>query len=388
VKSTLDAVISNFEVSGDFIKDEKIKCGNINDTYMAIFKSENGSNNRYIVQRINHNVFKEPYKLMENVTAITQHIRKKVIKQGGDPSRETINFVPTQKGEYIYKCDYGNYWRAYNYIGDARTYQIVEDPIHLYNAGKAFGRFQKFLSDFPVKNLYDTIPDFHNTPKRFKVLLDAIDQDQAGRVKSVQSEINFIKKREPELSLISNLLESGQLPLRVTHNDTKFNNVLIDNKSGEGICVIDLDTVMPGSSLYDFGDSIRSGANTSEEDERDLTKISLDLGLFEEFTRGYLELAGEFLTPIEIKYLSFSARLITLELGMRFLTDHINGDVYFKTNYEGHNLVRTRAQFKLVQDMEFKYEKMERVVEKYTNGRFSAVYEDINKNKRALFPAL
>lgn len=388
MKSTLDGVIGHFAFSGEFVKDEPIKCGNINDTYMAVFRDGSGQINQYILQRINHNVFKEPYKLMENVTAITRHIRKKVIKQGGDPSRETINYIPTIKGEYIHKCVQGNYWRAYNYIDDARTYQVVEDPIHLYNAGKAFGRFQRFLSDFPAKNLFNTIPDFHNTPKRFKVLLEAIDRDAKGRVNSVQKEIDFIKEREPKLSLVAGLLESGQLPLRVTHNDTKFNNVLIDNKSGEGICVIDLDTVMPGSSLYDFGDSIRSGANTAEEDEQDVSKISMDLGLFEEFTRGYLELTSGFLTPLEIKYLPFSAILITLELGMRFLTDYINGDVYFKINYADHNLVRTRAQFKLVSDMESKYEKMESVVEKYINGRFSAVYEDVDKKKRVLFPAL
>ena len=384
MESALEGVINHFAFSGEFIRGESLKCGNINDTYITTFKGENGQTNTYILQRINHNVFKEPNNLMENVMAITRHIRKKVIKEGGNPARETLNFVPTLDGKYIYKCKNGNYWRAYNYIDGVRTYQVAENPLHVYNAGKAFGRFQKLLSDFPAHNLHVTIPDFHHTPKRYKFFLDSVKNDAAGRVEKVKEEIEFVKERENKLPVLVDLLDSGELPLRVTHNDTKFNNVLIDDISGEGVCVIDLDTVMPGTSLYDFGDSIRSGANTAEEDEKDLSKVSLDMVLFEEYTRGFLEMTYDFLNPVEIENLPFSAILITLELGMRFLTDYINGDVYFKTRYENHNLDRARVQFKLAADMEEKYNRMTEIVQKYVkkNRGKNLMHESKQSTKR------
>jgi Ser/Thr protein kinase RdoA (MazF antagonist) len=221
------------------------------------------------------------------------------------------------------------------------------------------------LSDFPVEDLHETIPDFHNTPKRFKSLIEAIDRDAMNRAKHIKSEIEFAEKRADRTSIVIDMLKENKLPLRVTHNDTKFNNVLIDNETGEGICVIDLDTVMPGSSLYDFGDSIRSGANTADEDEQDLSKVWMDLNLFEQFTRGYLEMANGLFTPLELEYLPFSSMLITFELGMRFLTDYLNGDTYFRIHRDGHNLDRARVQFKLVADMEEKHEQMNKIVEKY-----------------------
>ena len=373
MKLDLIEVVSHFGFTGEFFSVELFECGNINDTYIVTFKSGNDEANRYILQKINHNVFKEPYSLMKNVIAVTEHIRKKVIGQGGNPVRETLNFIPVDDGGFVHKCTCGNYWRAYSYIDNASTYQIVEDPVHFQNAGRAFGKFQRSLRDFPAAELYETIPDFHNTSKRYKAFLKAVDSDAANRVKTIRSEITFVKERAEFLSLLIDLIEKGDIPLRVTHNDTKFNNVLIDNKTGEGICVIDLDTVMPGASLYDFGDSIRSGANTAGEEELDLSKVGMDLELFEKFTRGFLEHTYDFLTPVEIEYLPFSAILITIELGMRFLTDYINGDVYFKTNRPNQNLNRAQVQFRLAADMEAKYDKMKSIVEKYTLADISAV---------------
>jgi hypothetical protein len=365
MKPDLIEVIHGFNFNGEFNSVEPLECGNINDTYIVVCKGGSESVFRYILQKINHNVFKEPENLMKNVIAVTGHIRKKVIDQCGDSSRETLNFISVRDGGFVYKCSCGNYWRAYSYIDGVKTYQIVEDPLHFHNAGRAFGKFQRLLSDFPAEELYETIPDFHNTPKRYKTFLKAVEEDAAGRVKEVKQEIMFVKKRARFLSLLANFIERGDIPLRVTHNDTKFNNVLIDDKTGEGICVIDLDTVMPGSSLYDFGDSIRSGANTAGEEELDLSRVTMDLGLFDQFTRGFLEYTHDFLTPHEIEYLPFSANLITIELGMRFLTDYINGDVYFKTSRPDQNLHRARVQFKLVEDMEAKYNKMKAIVDKY-----------------------
>lgn len=365
MKNNLNDIIKSFTFNGEFIKADPFKRGHINDTYIASFKEDSGKIRRYTLQKINNNVFKDPEKLMENVMGITRHIREKIISAKGNPERETINMIPTIHNKYLYKNSDGEFWRAYSYIEDAQTYQVVENPNHFYSAGKAFGKFQKLLSDFPVNNLHETIPDFHNTPKRLNSFMNAVESDIMNRVREVKDEIKFVINRGSEMSLIVNLLETGELPLRVTHNDTKFNNVLIDNKTGEGICVIDLDTVMPGSSLYDFGDSIRSGANTADEDEPDLSKVWMDIGLFEHFTKGFLELTGEFMTPIELKHMPFSAKLISLELGMRFLSDYLDGDRYFKIDREHHNLDRARVQFKMAADMEAKYDQMCNIVEKY-----------------------
>ena len=359
----LAEVIPFFDFKGEFIKEEKIKNGNINDTFLLSFQEEN-QQDRFILQRINRNVFRKPEKLMTNIVTILDHLRQKVISSGGDPDREVLSLINTKEGNYIHKSEQGHIWRAYKYIKGTRTYDLVEDPRHFYNAGKAFGRFQKLLRDFPARELYEIIPDFHNTPKRYRTFLKAVEDDPVNRVKEVREEIKFLNNRKDQLSVINDRLETGDLPLRVTHNDTKFNNVLIDDRTGEGICVIDLDTVMPGSALYDFGDAIRSGASTAAEDEPDLAKINLDLELFGHFTRGFLEYIGDFLVIPEIKYLAFSTILITLELGMRFLTDYLNGDVYFKTDYSQHNLVRTRAQFKLATDMEEKYSDMQKIIKK------------------------
>lgn len=355
-------IAGNFQFRGVFRKAEPNISGHINDTYIVYYDKGSGVSQRYILQRINHNVFKEPEKVMENIIGITRHMREKIIKAGGDPLRETLNLIPTNEGGYLHRSEDGNYWRGYLFIDGARTYQTVENKEHFYKAGKAFGNFQRLLSDYPVENLHETIPNFHNTKMRFDAFVDAVEKDVMNRAKDVKEEIEFALKRADDTPILVDLLEKGELPLRVTHNDTKFNNVMIDDETGEGICVIDLDTVMPGLSLYDFGDSIRFGANPAAEDERDLSKVWMDLGLYEQFTRGYLETAGDSLTRTELEYMPFSAKLMTYECGIRFLTDHLNGDTYFRILRPGHNLDRTRTQFKLVADMEVKLDQMARII--------------------------
>lgn len=365
LKYNVNDIVKGFAFDGTFIEAQSYGFGHINDTYAAYFAKADGDVHRYILQRINHNVFKKPEELMANVEGITKHLRKAIIEAGGNPARETLNLVPACNGKSYYKDSDGNYWRAYIFIEGARTYQVVEKPEHFYKAGKAFGTFQKFLASYPASTLNETIPNFHNTKKRFEAFVEAVEKDIKGRAEDVRPEIEFALKRDAEMGALVDLLEKGQLPLRVTHNDTKFNNVMIDDITGEGICVIDLDTVMPGLSLYDFGDSVRFGTNPAEEDEKDLEKVRMDLNLFEVFTKGFLEAAGGSLTPAELDYLPLAARIMTYECGIRFLTDHLNGDTYFKIHRDGHNLDRARTQFKLVADMEQKHDLMTQVVGKY-----------------------
>ncbi len=357
-----DKIVRHFAFEGHYISFEPYKKGHINDTYIVSFEKDDGKKQRYIMQRINHQVFKNPPRVMENIEKVTSHLRKKIIECGGNPERETLTLIPPVEGCTYYKTPDGHYWRAYDFIENAHSFQVVKNPLHFYHAGKVVGRFQQLLGDFPVDSIYETIPDFHNTPKRFADFTDSVHKDKMNRAKSVEKEIKFVENRAGELPVLVDLLREGRLPLRVIHNDTKFNNVLIDDKTGEGICLVDLDTVMPGLSLYDFGDAIRFGASTAEEDERDLSRVNMDIELFKEFSRGYMETAGSFLTPLEIECLPFSAWLITLECGIRFLTDHLNGDIYFKTHRENHNLHRARTQLKLVEHMERKFEQMESVL--------------------------
>ncbi len=364
---TLDlaAVVEHFEFKGDFLQAIPWEFGHINDTYVLYFGKGGGVARRYVLQRINHNVFKNPRAVMQNVEWVTAHLKKKIVADGGDPERETLNLVPTVDGEAFCKTDDGNYWRAYTFIEGARTYQVAESLDHVYSAAKAFGRFQKLLNDFPVEQLYETIPDFHHTRKRFEALVAAVERDAKNRARSVHAEIEFAEKRAEETSVLVDLLEGGRLPNRVTHNDTKFNNVMIDDETGEGICIIDLDTVMQGVSVYDFGDAVRSGANSADEDEPDLSKVSIDLDILDRFAAGYLDAARDFLTPTELACLPFSAKLMTFECGIRFLTDHLNGDVYFKIHRENHNLDRCRTQFEMVRDIESKFEQMAEIVARY-----------------------
>jgi thiamine kinase-like enzyme len=361
-----ESIVKNFKLEGKYIKFEDYGCGHINDTFAVYFEKSNKEINRYIFQRINHHVFKNPRNLMDNIEGITKYLHQVIIQNKGDPNRETLTLMPSIDNKFFYIDKNGSYWRVYLFIENATTYQIVEKPEHFYESGKAFGKLQRLLEKYPANTLFETIPDFHNTEKRFEDFLLAVDHDCLGRAKDVQEEIQFALARKKDASVLVNLLKENKLPLKVTHNDTKLNNVMIDDVTGEGICVVDLDTVMPGLSLYDFGDSIRFGANPAAEDEKDLSKVWMELSLFEQFTKGFLEQAGQSLTGTEIKYLPFSAKIMTFECGIRFLTDYLNGDNYFKIHREGHNLDRCRTQFKLVSDMERKMDDMTRIIRKYS----------------------
>lgn len=356
-----EELAGRFQFNGRLVDVKPITLGHINDTYAVTMDQPDGQRRRYILQRINHTVFQNPPQVMQNIEAVTEHIRAKVIAAGGDPERETVNLVLTQDGQSYLHTEDGNYWRATQFIEGARTYDEATGPL-FYNAGKAFGQFMRLLDDFPADSLHETIPQFHDTRKRYNDLMEAVENDAAGRAAQVQAEIDFAKAREADASVVVDLIAAGKIPLRVTHNDTKLNNVMICDTTGEAICVVDLDTVMPGSALYDFGDAVRFGASTAAEDETDLSKVGIDLELFRQFTEGYLAAAGDVLTGTELDLLAFSAKLITYELGMRFLTDYLNGDVYFKIHRPDHNLERARAQFRLVEDMEAKMEQMQAIV--------------------------
>lgn len=358
----LQTIFNQFSVEGDFISAAPYGMGHINDTFVGTFRT-GLAQKRYVLQSINHHVFKEPEKLMENIQRVTQYARQQITSRGGNPDRETLNLIPTRRGEsYICTSD-GVYWRMYQFIQDASTYEVAQNLEQVYHTAKAFGAFQKLLDSLPGLRLHETIPNFHHTGKRFAAFLDALERDPANRAASVKPEIEFILKRGEDAARVVNLLAQGKLPERVTHNDTKLNNVMLDDHSGEGICVIDLDTTMPGSSLYDFGDLIRMGTATAAEDEPDLNKVGVDLRLFEPLTKGYLDATRDFLTPLELDLLVFSGRLITYEQAMRFLGDYLNGDTYYKIHREGHNLDRARTQIKMLAEMERQQDAMEQIVQ-------------------------
>jgi hypothetical protein len=363
-KHDLAEIVKHFQLEGRFLDAAPIGSGHINDTYVSRFQ-DGPRETRYIHQRINTFVFKEPDKLMENIERVTRHARQQIIAAGGDPRRETLTLAPTTAGRSFYRTPEGECWRTYLFIEGARTYDKAENPQLIHTAGKAFGDFQRMLSTLPGERLHETIPFFHHTPRRFATFLRAVEDDLHDRARTVEAEIGFALQRQAHTSVVVDMLARGVIPERVTHNDTKLNNVMIDDRTGAGICIIDLDTVMPGSALYDFGDAVRLGASTAAEDERDLNKVGLDLGLFERLTAGYLDATASFLTPAEMDHLAFSAILITLELGMRFLTDHLNGDVYFRIHRPNHNLDRCRAQFRMVAEMERQLGRMNEIVSRY-----------------------
>lgn len=361
-KHDIGRIAARFRIEGEFLDAVPYGSGHINDTYASRFR-QGDKVVRYIHQRINHFVFKEPEKLMENVERVTGYSRERIIEGGGDPMRETLTLIPVTDGKNWYRTDEGDYWRTYVFIEAARTYDQVEDPRHVYNASRAFGNFQKMLSSLPGERLHETIPNFHHTRKRFETFADALCRDCMNRAAQVKDEIDFVLEREADTSVIVDMLAGGEIPERVTHNDTKLNNVMIDDVTGEGICVIDLDTVMPGSALYDFGDSVRIGASTAVEDETDLGKVTIDMRMFECLAGGYLDAAGAFLTPTEIQYLPFAAKLMTFECGVRFLTDYLVGDTYFRIHRPEHNVDRCRTQFKMVSDIESLMDRMHSIVD-------------------------
>ena len=318
--------------------------GHINDTYCL-------RSSRCILQRINTGIFKNPDELMENIENVTAFLRKKIQEAGGDPERETLTVLKTVDGKNCYRYDEDNVFRMYLFVENTKSIENSKTPEDLCEAGVGFGHFQKMLADYPADTLHESIRDFHHTPKRVEALREAIREDRAGRAESVQAEIDFALEQAVWADTVIRGIEDGRIPLRVTHNDTKINNILFDRESGKAVCVIDLDTVMPGSMLYDFGDALRMGGSTAAEDETDLEKVWFDEKAFEAFAKGYLSEVRETLTETELKLLPFSVKLMTYECGIRFLTDYLNGDTYFKIHREHHNLDRARNQFKLVEDI-------------------------------------
>lgn len=335
---------------------EPYGCGHINDTYLV-----DTDNKRYILQRINDFVFADVPALMDNVLRVTNELKKQVLADGGDPDRECLQVIVTREGKPYVEVD-GKYYRMYVFVENSLSLQTVEDPIHFYYSAVAFGRFQRQLAQFPADTLTEVIPHFHHTAKRYEAFEAAVVENCKGRAAEVEPEIAFVRAREADTHKIVDMLATGELPLRVTHNDTKLNNVLLDAQTGKPMAVIDLDTVMPGSSLYDFGDSIRFGSNPAAEDEKDLSKVYCDVSLFEQFTKGYLEACGDSLTDTEKEWLPFGAYLMTLECGIRFLTDYLNGDTYFKIHYPQQNLDRCRTQFKLAADILAKQQELLAIV--------------------------
>ena len=356
-------IIGNFRDTGEFVSATPVEAGHINTT-LKVTCEKDGKEVNHLLQMINTHVFRNPVQLMDNVNSVTDFVKSKVIANGGDCERETLYCKLTKDGKTFYVDCENKVWRLYNYVENSFSYNAIESAEIFFKAGKAFGDFQRLLADFPMDGLYETIPDFHNTAKRYNNLRISVEKNASGRAEFVQKEIEFAKERREETYILVGKQLIGDLPTRVTHNDTKLNNILFDKSTDEPVCIVDLDTVMPGLSLYDFGDAIRFGANTAAEDEKDLSKVSLDLNLYEQYVRGFLSSAGDSLTVEEVKYLPLGAKMMTFECGMRFLTDFIDGDVYFRTHYPEHNLDRCRTQFMLVYDMERKYEQMHEITRK------------------------
>lgn len=355
-------VVNHFSFKGSLVSCEEFGSGHINRTYLAIYKHDCGQQ-KYIVQQINSDVFKNVDQLMNNVFSVTTYLRGIIKQNGGDSDRETLHYIKTKEGNQFYTDAEGRFYRAYVFVKNSICYNSVENAELFKSSGVAFGRFQKLLADFDASSLYETIPNFHDTKWRYEnEFLPAVENNSSGRKESCLKEIEFVKQRREDAAVIVDLLEKGCLPVRVTHNDTKLNNVMFDKDTNECVCVIDLDTVMPGLALYDFGDSIRFGASTAAEDEKDLNKVSMSLEYFKAYAEGFLSEAGDALTQCEIENLAFASKLMTFECGMRFLTDYLNGDTYFKTKYPEHNLIRARNQFKLVADMESKMSEMKEII--------------------------
>ncbi len=353
-------------INGTLVQQSPYGNGHINDTFLLRYETADHSEKKYILQRMNHDIFRNPPLLMENIVHVTDHLRGIIHSRGGDPERETLNVLKTRDGASFFRDSGGSYWRVFPFIERSVCLEKVRNAKDFYDSAVAFGSFQKMLADFPAGTLHETIPNFHNTSSRFRDFRAAVQSGDRERAALARTEIAFALDRESETAVLTALLDAGALPLRVTHNDTKLNNILFDADTGKALCIIDLDTVMPGLSLYDFGDSIRFGASTGDEDEPDLDKVSLDLSLFEAFTKGYLEGCAGSLTAKEIEMLPMGAKLMTYECGIRFLADFLTGDTYFKVHRENHNLDRARTQFKLVADMEAKWDQMKAIVEKYS----------------------
>jgi len=355
----LGKIFSQFEIDAEFISEQHLKVGHINDTFLVEAQGRRGRN-QFIFQRINRFVFREPEKLMANFERITRHIRAKLEKMPGrDPERETLNLVGARSGRCFHLTPEGDYWRAYRFVGNCHIVDVAARPGQAFEAGRAFGCFEKLLADLPASSLHETIPFFHHTPRRLARFKEALSRDLHGRAAEAEEVISFALEREEMASVVTDALDRGIIPLRIGHNDTKINNILFDNQTERAVCVIDLDTTMPGSALYDFGDMVRTTTSPAAEDEEDVSKVKLEMDMFCALAEGYLGETSDFLTDREADLLVFSGRLITYTIGLRFLTDYLEGDVYFRTNRRGQNLDRARTQFGLIKSMEEKEREME-----------------------------
>lgn len=369
-------IANRFDIAGKIINIKGNSSGNINKTFVATYKMDSGEEKEFIFQKINTTVFKEPYKLMKNIENVTNWIERK-LKFRGDNDHQTLKVVLTKDNKNLAvildESGEKQYYRAYEFIENSISYDVSVDKNIVYNTGRAFGNFQKMLIDYPINTIEETIKDFHNTSLRYKSFLSDISLDVCNRVDDVAKDIIFVIKNSECSTTITDLMSKGKIPVRVTHNDTKINNVMMNKDTNDYLAVIDLDTVMLGSSLYDYGDGIRSTASSSSEDEKDLDKVYLDLELFKSYTDGYLSEMAPYLLEEEVCNMGEAIRIITFELGLRFLSDYINGDTYFKTNYETHNLDRARNQFKLLSDINNKMS--------YINEYILNKYKEIMNNK-------
>lgn len=365
-ESQLHSISDRFQIYGEFLHAEPCKIGHINETYTATY-NQAGSEIRYIHQKINKKVFKEPDKVMENVMRVTTHLRSKLRAQGvQDFTRRALTVIPTREGSPYYYDDKDSFWRTFLFIENIQTFEQVESPEQAYEAGKAFGHFQCNLADLPGERLHDTIPGFHDTRKRFESLRKAISNDTRNRAAKARKEIDFALAQESIVDVLQHAFSKHEIPERITHNDTKFNNVMLDIKSGRQMCVVDLDTVMPGLVHYDFGDMIRTTTSPTLEDEVDLDKVQMQMPVFKELARGYLETANGFLSTREKELLAFSGLLISYTIGIRFLADYLNGDQYFRVHRPGHNLDRARTQFRLMESIREQLDAMNQIVSKYS----------------------
>ena len=356
----IETIVKNFDIEGSFISGEPYGSGHINDTRLVVTDKK-----RYIFQRINKNVFKDPASLMDNFQKVTSYLADMIKEEGGDPLRETLNVIKAKDGKNYCVDANGDFWRALIFVEDSMSFDKVERPEQFYDSAVAFGNFQYMLREFPAETLVETIVNFHNTPDRLRQLREAVTLDKCQRLSEVTAEVEFANAREEFIGTFERARAEGKLPLRVTHNDTKLNNILFDKNSGKALCIIDLDTIMPGYSVNDFGDSIRFGATTALEDEADLSRVNFDIELYELYVKGFIEGAKGGLTDFELEMLPYGAMMMTLECGMRFLTDYLSGDTYFRTHRPGQNLDRARNQFKLVSDMEARLDDMKAIVKKY-----------------------
>lgn len=360
MKHDLKEIFNSFCAEGSFSAAVTCGSGHIHDTYRIINAEKDKDD--YILQRINNNVFKKVPELQQNIERVTQHIQVRLSQiPGSDIKRESLTLIRTKNGGSWIKDENDNYWRLFIYITDHRSYDIVDSPSKAYEGGRAIGRFQTMLADLPGEPLHETIPFFHHIGKRLDTFLNSVRTDRAGRVASVSEEIDFVLKRAEEMKVIISLGDEGKIPLRITHNDTKFNNILFD-KDDKALCVIDLDTVMPGYVHYDFGDAIRTAANVASEDETDLSRISMNIELYKAFSQGYLSETIGTLNDVEKEYLAFAPKLITYIMAVRFLTDYLDGDIYYKIRHPNHNIDRARAQMKLVKSMEEQYDEMQKII--------------------------